>query len=212
MSYSKINICNLALAIVGADAIRDFDEGNKRSRMADVFYEPVKDYVLTRMDWSFARRFKMLNKVTTDPDAIPPGYFAYQLPNDCRTPREIIPLGSRDPWEILGDLLICHLDTADGAEVGLYYTATGTSVARFTDPFVNTVALGIAVKLAPPITQDAEMTSALYSQFANEMREAWEADANIGNRYREYDETPENDTFVNPDLANFLGSTKTQFL
>jgi len=204
MSYSKISICNLALAIVGADAIRDFDEGNKRSRMADVFYEPVKDYVLTRMDWSFARRFSMLNKVITATGTIPPGYFAYQLPNNCKTPRELIPLGSRDPWEILGDLLICLLDSEQGDNVGLYYTATGTSVARFTDPFVNTVALGIAVKLAPPITQDAKVTEALYEQFTKEMKEAWEADANIGNRYREYDETPENDTFVNPDLANFL--------
>ena len=36
-------------------------------------------------------------------------------------------------------------------------------------------------------------------QFNIEQANAWESDANIGEDYREPDELPENDTFVNVD-------------
>ena len=202
MAYSKISICNLSLAICGAGAIRDFDEANKRARMADVFYEPTKDYLLSRIDWSFARKFKKLNLLSLPEDEVPEGQYPYQLPNDCKVPRILTPVGGRTSWELLGDILMCD----QPSNVALYYTATGTPVARFTDPFVNVLALGIAVRLAPPISQDSDLVDSLYKQFLNEQKECWESDANIGNIYREFDEDPSNDTFVAPDLAGYLGN------
>ena len=200
MAYSKISICNLALAIVGAAAIRDFDEPNKRARMCFTFYEPTKDFLLSRLDWSFARKYKQLNQLALNVDEVPKGMFPYQLPNDCKTPRYITPVGSASAWELMGDVLFCR----QPGNVALYYTAFETPVSRFTDPFVNVLSLGIAVRLSPPITQDAALTNSLYKQFISEQQEAWESDANIGNMYREFDEDPNNDTFVHPDLATYL--------
>ena len=37
---------------------------------------------------------------------------------------------------------------------------------------------------------------------------AFAIDANASNDYRALEELPEYDTFVNPDLAGFLGTTK----
>ena len=55
---SKIGICNLALAHLGADSIRSFEETNKRARMADVFFDQVRDYLLSKFDWPFFRMRK----------------------------------------------------------------------------------------------------------------------------------------------------------
>ena len=200
MAYSKISICNLSLAMCGAGAIRDFDESNKRARMADVFFEPTKDYLLSRIDWSFARKFKHLNLLDIPADEIPSGLYPYQLPNDCKVPRILTPAGGRTRWEVMGDRLFCEQPSG----VSLYYTAVNTPVARFTDPFVNVFALGIAVRLAPAITQDKQLVDSLYKQYISEQKECWETDTNIGNIYREFDEDPNNDTFVSPDLASFL--------
>ena len=63
MIYSKIGICNLALAAIGEDSIRDFADGNKRARMCDVFYETTRDYLLGQFDWAFARRQQALQQL-----------------------------------------------------------------------------------------------------------------------------------------------------
>lgn len=194
MAYSKVGICNLAFALVGASAIRDFDESNKRARMAEVFYEPTRDYLLSKFDWPFARSFKNLQKLSTTDIDVPEGMNAFKLPNDCRTPRDIHPLGSRVKWEVYGSALLTPEES-----VGLYYTKQETNPTRFSDTFVNVLALGLAIKMAPSITQDKQLVQSLVQQYEMAKMEAWESDANIGNMYREHDEDPNNDRFVYPD-------------
>ena len=195
-SYSKVGICNLAFAMIGASAIRDFDESNKRARMAEVFYEPTRDYLLTKFDWPFARKYKKLQRLAASDTDIPDGLFAFQLPNDCKTPRNIAPYGSRVKWEVYGTSLVAATETAS-----LFYTVQEVNPTRFSDTFVHLLSLGLAVKLAPVITQDKQLVATLQDQFIRGQNEAWESDANIGNLYREYDEDPNNDTFVNPEIA-----------
>ena len=196
MIYSKVNICNISLAALGEAPIRDFDENNKRARMCDIFYEQVKDYILSKHDWTFARSFKALQQLDLPADEIPIGMYVYQIPDDCKTPRNIHPLGHRDMWEIMADRLFANKET-----VSLYYTKRDVPVTLFTDGFANLVSIALAVRMAPAITQDKALTKALYEQYIRERSECWESDANIGNQYRQYDEDPNNDTFVNPDLV-----------
>ena len=194
MATSKIQICNLALAAVGADAIRSFDEANKRARLCDVFYETQRTYLLSRFDWPFARRFKQLQQLALDADELPLGNYAYALPADCLTPRDVWPEGSRDFWEVFGESLYTELSA-----VGLYYTADISDSTKFSNSFVHTMWQGLAVRICPAITQNIKLTQELFSQYRIEERESWENDANVGNKYREYNEHPDNDSFVNPD-------------
>lgn len=199
MSNSKISICNLALAALGEDAIRSFDEANKRARMCSVFYDQARDYLLSKFDWPFARMLASLQPVVLDEDEVPDGEYAYQLPADCLTPRDLYPKGSRGYWRIAGNALFCSLTEDD--DVRLYYTKRVTDTILFSDTFVALLYLLIAVRISPAITQDKGVTRAMKEQYEIEVREAWESDANIGNDYRSYDEDPENDTFVNPDIT-----------
>lgn len=200
MSVSKIGICNIALAMLGADSIRAFDENNKRSRLCDVFFETTRDYLLSKFDWPFARKLTELQAL--DPVAmditVPIGQYAYQLPSDCKTPRDILPRGSRTPWSVIGTMVYCRIPP-DSEPVILKYTVQAVDSSIYTNTFINLLALGLAVKLCPALTQDKKLTTALMDQFNVEQANAWESDANIGEDYREPDETPENDTFVNVD-------------
>ncbi len=197
MPNSKISICNLALASLGEDSIRSFDEDNKRARMCDGFYEQAKDYLLSKFDWPFARKLKELKEVVLPDEEIPDGEYAYQLPADCKTPRDLYPAGSRDYWRIAGRVMFCRKSPED--DIRLYYTQAVTDVTQFSDSFATLLYLLIAVRMSPAITQDKSLTQALSQQYQVEMREAWESDANIGNDYKPYDGDANNDTFVNPD-------------
>lgn len=197
-STSKIEICNVALAMLGADSIRSFDENNKRARMADVFFDFTRDYLLSKFDWPFARKFAKLQPLSTDEMTVPEGKQPYQLPNDCHTPRDIHPPGSKDPWSVMGKVLYCNTLSGEG-DVFLYYTAASLEVSQYPHTFNNLLALGIAVKMCAAITQDKALQSALTDQFGVEQVNAWESEANVGEDYRMHDEDPNNDSFVYPD-------------
>jgi hypothetical protein len=193
MAYSKIKICNMALAALGADSIRSFSESNKRSKQCEVFYELVREYLLFKFDWGFARGFKKLQRLE-DVDT-PVGTYAYALPADCKIVRDLYPRGSKQWWDILNNAFICRITES----VQIYYTRKEESPARFSDAFAYLAALLLAVKLAPSITRSSSTTKALYEQYLREEADAWESDASQGNDYRPADEDPNRDTFVFPD-------------
>ena len=195
MSMSKIQICNLALASLGEESIRSFDEGNKRARLCDVFYNITRDYLLSKFDWPFARTFKYLNEVIIEHE-IPEGLRVFQLPADCETPRDVHPLGTAQKWYIQGDKLYTRLERA-----GLYYTKRETNISLFTSTFSNFLSIGLAVRLCAPITQDKQLAQDLTKQYRLMQTETWESDANIGNTW-EPDDYPHNDSFVHPGLSD----------
>ena len=199
MAHSKIQICNIALASLGAGPIRAFDEDNKRARMCDVFFDICRDLLLSKFDWPFARKYVQLQQV--DAGAllleVPDSEYVYQLPADCRTPRDLQKRGNDVPWRVMGDKVYCMLEE----DVYLFYTSQETNFALFTDTFANLLAMLMAVRMGPALTQDKDLVKSLTAQYGLAQAEAWESDANIGDNYREYDEDPNNDTFVNPDGA-----------
>ena len=201
MAVSKIEICNVALAMLGADSIRDFSESNKRARMADVFFDFTRDYLLTKFDWPFAKKFAQLSALDPAPLQIPEGTYPYQLPNDCHAVRDLAPPGSRQQWQVMNNVLYCRIDPEndEGYMPKIYYTSKAVDVSKYSSTFNNLLALGLAVKMCPAITQDKALAGALAEQFMLDQQNAWEADGNIGNNYREPDEDPNNDTFVYPD-------------
>lgn len=203
MAISKIDVCNLALASLGADAIRSFDEHNKRSRMASNFFNSTRDYLLSKFDWPFARKYAKLEEVdsiTAEID-VPEGFTIFGIPSDCRTPRDILPEGSKTPWSVVGLYIMIPTGFSSNYSGNVYlkYTHQALNTLIYSDTFSNLLALGIAVRMAPAITQDKTLTNILYEQYAREQLEVWESDANIGNAYRMHDEDPNNDKFVYPD-------------
>jgi len=192
--YAKIDICNLALASIGADLIRSFDDKNKRARMCDVFYDFTLRFLLGKHDWAFARGYATLKEIDLEEfdSEVPAGQRAFLLPVDCARIQSMLPEGSVNQWEVFGR----YLYTPYQGTVRVKYTKIINDCYLFSEGFINILSLGIAVRLCPSISQDKALTSALYKQYKLELNDLSTDDANIGNGYREYDETPENDSFV----------------
>jgi len=202
MPQSKVDICNLALAHLGLESIRSIDEDNKRARMAKVFFDSLRDQLLTKFDWPFARRYKKLSALDLDESEIPSNLYPYALPAGCLVPRDIAPRGSSTRWIILGSdrgpTLFC--ETAAGEDgIYLYYTHQEVNPAAFSTTFSFLLGLGMAVFMSPALTGTRSLTKQLNDQFIVEQSNVWEADANGENDYISYDSDPENDKFVNPD-------------
>jgi len=196
MASSKIHICNVALAALGAESIRSFDENNKRARMCDVFYESMKEYMLGRFDWPFARGYKKLQPLDQDSIDVPPGMTAWAVPSDCAVVRDLMPPGSADRWSVSGNILYCQKGVSDN--VYITYTRLDADVGMFSGTFALALSYGIASRICAVITQDKKLGATLETQFQTELYNAMEVGANEGNDYRAYDDDPNNDTFVNP--------------
>ena len=188
----------MALALLGAQSIYSVNDQNKRAKMADRFYDMSRDYLLTRFDWPFARKIAQIQPVAEGEIDLPTGNYAYKLPADCRAPRDFYPPGSDDYWYVISDYFVC-LIPGGSQDIFITYTAQEVDNAKFSDTFSELLSVLLAVKMCPAITQDKELFKSLYGQYIQESRDCWESDANIGNMYREHDEDPEEDTFVNPD-------------
>lgn len=205
MAQTKIGICNIALAMLGEDAIRDFNEKNKRARMCDVFFAVVRDELLAQFDWSFARKLAKLQPIDMDEAGLksPDGMYAYQLPNDCLSPRDLHPMGSKQQWIVMERYFYCFRDpdtiTDSDDGVFLYYTAAALDPSKFTPSFAMLLATGLAARMSPSISQDSDLTQRLEEKYRLTQLDAWEVDANASNIYREFDDDPKNDSFVNPD-------------
>lgn len=201
-AYSDVDICNIALAYIGADSIRSFDETNKRSRLCGIFFPSMRKMLLDGFDWPFARKLAALAAAPTTVTT-PPGWYAYALPSDCSRVRDLYPPGSRDPWELIGRYLHCAMSE----NVHVYYTVKEIETARFSEAFSQLLALGVAVRLCMPITQNRDLYKSLAEEFRVMKMEVWEAEANTGNSYRAYNENPDNDTFVNNEVQDAFNYT-----
>lgn len=195
MAHSKVSICNQALGILCITGITALTKANKQERACEALYDGARTYLLSKFDWPFAKKFVSINEVDTTDMDVPANFRVFELPNDCLNPRDLYPEGGQDTWTIMGNQL--YTTKADDS-LYLYYTANIVDTNLFSEAFVNLLAQYMAVKLCPSLTQDKKLAAQLAEQFRNEQHEAWESDANAGNIYKRYDNTPDNDTFVSP--------------
>ena len=194
---SEIDICNLALVAIGAEQIRDFTGANKRERVCETMYSHVRDKLLAGYDWSFARVIASLRE-TVGAEANEYGT-GYDVPNDCLRAIDILPLGRGQRWERIGASIFTSVP-----EPKLRYTKRETNTGLYTMAFVDALSLQLAVAIAPTIRQNDKYEARLEQRATAALMLAQEEDAGQGEDYRHPDNDPNNDSFVNPDLADSI--------
>lgn len=153
MATTEVQVANLALAYVGhAAPILSFNDNTAAARACRTVYEPMRDALLERYNWKFARKHAVLALLAGVERTA--WEYCYELPVDCLAPRAIWP-GIRTPrldqripfdWEA-GDTGPSILVT-DQVDAELEYTAKETTVAKFTPGFVKALAWAMAVELS----------------------------------------------------------------
>lgn len=197
MAVTEAELCNLALSRVGSRVIlNSLDESNVEARTCKVHYPTTRNALLELYAWPFAEREAYLSAIS---GATRFGWgFVYALPADCLAPRYIftgsrnpfpaspiapawpgttaVPAQGRVPFSIAdgnADATGRILKT-DATPCPLVYTAKITSVALFSDTFVEALSWWLASELfgALPIKPQTALTAAQMFQRAQYIAQA----------------------------------------
>lgn len=154
MPITKTEICNMALGMLGAQLLADFDtDTNTTGVLCRLFYPTAIKVILEDMPWTFAtKRASLTTPVVSTPIF---GYAtAFQLPDD------FIQIIETDPeeasWQIEGTLILTDQNT-----LGIRYVYSVEDTALLSAHVVQALSAKMAALLAMPVTRNLEITDAM---------------------------------------------------
>ncbi len=175
MAFAVVDIANLALMMLGEEAIGSMDESSPRAETCANFYDHTVEEVLRLHDWNCARARAELAQLVETP-AMEWSYF-YQLPVDCLAIRKAQDSGGQDgyPWEREANRLVTDME-----EVFIVYTRDINVPALFDSTLRSAIAARLAWYMAYKLTQSRALQKEALSQFGMIMASSVGADAAEG--------------------------------
>lgn len=184
---SEVDICNLALANMGANAnVASISppEGSVQAQLCARFYPIARDKLLEDHEWSFAERRQYLALYATNPTDS--WLYAYALPADCVKPRAVLlpkstdDTATQDYVESTADdgskIILTNVEDAV-----LVYTRRVTDTAKFGALVIDALAWLLTSFLAGPIikgSEGAKVKESAYKMYITEKGRAAVADSN----------------------------------
>ena len=168
---SDIQICNLALTMLGQAPISSLSQSVPRAEKCNAVYETLRDVEIASHNWRFATEYVLLTQLDEEPDF---GYNnVFQLPNDYA---KLIRLDSElVEYRIVGNKLYTDED-----EIGLEYVKKVTNAGEFSDFFVDLLAARLAKELAWGITNNRTLSIDMAENYNIVRRRAIGLDSQIG--------------------------------
>lgn len=178
MSFSKIEICNGALALCGETSITSLSQEGKPARVLARNYDIVRKKTLTRYRWNFAKKRVEL---AADPSAPPFGFtYKYQVPNDLI---QLIGLYDRqepqrnytsadEPYKREGPYIL-----SDVTPLKIFYIADITDTSQYDPSFATVFEYALAIKIYYDLTKGTDRYESLKRDMAQAVREARFANA-----------------------------------
>jgi len=179
MASSDVEICNIALQLLGAEPIVALDEGTQRASLCNQFYATARDTTLRDHQWNFAQVRVLLTKESTAPAW---GFdFQYQLPVEpyCLRVNEPFPMEAEWVVESNADGTGRKL-LSDNDNIGIRYTARIVDPNLFTPMFVTALAHLLASMMALPLTEDFRQTQLMEAKYKALLSEARSIDSQEG--------------------------------
>lgn len=178
----KVEICNMALARIGAAQISSFNESSEQAQACLQFYEPCRRSVLRNYPWSFAtRRVKLalLQEKSFDYK------YAYRYPVEALYIRKLY--DNEKGWplrkvkhQIVGDangkIILTDMDLA-GAEI----TADLSDASVFDAEFCEALAWKIGGEIAMRVTGNINMANYCNQAYEHFINNAKADDSNESN-------------------------------
>lgn len=166
---TETDICNLALFHVRAKEIGDIDEQSAQGEACRVLYPAARDYILSQIDWGFAKTTRTLSLKSEVPAEWD---YLYDFPNDCHEVHYIVPPGGSGslassgvkldnldidhiPYEIIIDSSGEKGIATNQESATLAYTKKVETVSLFTHLFKEAVAWRLAIGLATKLGGDS---------------------------------------------------------
>jgi hypothetical protein len=166
---SDVDICNLALNLLGAESIQNISppDDNDRAKACAAFFPQSRDAVLRAHEWRFAIRRQELNK-DTPPNPISGYAYQYVLPTDPYCLR-VLDLNDDDTldWVVEGRRLLTDESTAK-----IKYVSRVTDTGYFDPLFVDALAARLAMDLSMVITKSQKVLQAMATLYDYRIAEA----------------------------------------
>ena len=156
---SKTQICNLALAQLGASRLTSITDNTTEAKLCNTFFDDIVDEVLIESPWSRSIKRVALVKTTNTPAF---GFDSeFQLPTDVLRVIEINneSLGNI-PFAIEFDKL-----NIDASAVSIKYISRLTNTGDFGVALTRAIVARLAAELAYPITGSPQIAQSLYERF-----------------------------------------------
>lgn len=83
MTKTKLDICNMALAILGQDYLSSLQEDNQRAVLCNQYYDIVRQQLLRAHDWGWARTKDKLVVLREEEDSPEYNTIVYRKPAAC---------------------------------------------------------------------------------------------------------------------------------
>lgn len=188
---SKVEICKLALAWLGAGHITSLDDSSEEARLCKLSYETSRDTVLESREWTFAVKRFILTPTNDDPKF----YWAkeFVLPTEIlrvlTVERQSI-VGSNElssnlieheqmNWVREEDKILANWDS-----ISIRAIIRITDETKFSPSFVHTLAARLAADLAIPITRSKTLQEQMFALYQAKLSDAASLDGMQGRSKR----------------------------
>ena len=170
---SKVEIANLPILDLGGNAISSFTEGSKEANLVSAYWNAVRDEMLGKFNWSFAKKWLSLAE-DTGYDIMRDDYeYAYTLPSDYI--RDVLS-GTREINYVRKGTNILSNETPFNLE----YIWRIEDTTLWPLYFDEVVAARLRSRLAIPLSKKGTKTTDWYQMYLLELDQAKTQDAMQG--------------------------------
>jgi len=208
MSYSEVDICNLALTRIGHGQIASLGEGSKAGDLCTLHYPMCRDSLFRAHPWNFTIRREALAASADYTPAFEFDYY-FPLPTDCikviRTDFEAGGSSSTAVYgfpgmsgyvndavpyrlenhSVLGRVIACSESTLE-----IEYIAKVTDPAQFDELFVDLLAQRLAAEICVAFTDTQSLAKQMWEVYQSKLVEARTIDAQEGSAREIVDLSP----------------------
>ena len=170
---SKVDICNEALNVLGANTIASLTETSTTAVLCNRIYDTEVDYLLRQHPWNSALQEANLAAVTGTP--VVGWLYKFLMPTDPYCLRVINVYDTSDN-EVNFECRGRHI-YADVSSIDLIYVGRMADPSAYDSMFMKTLVDLLAYRLAYPVTRSKETTETMFAAFRNSLSDAMSVDS-----------------------------------
>lgn len=166
---SEVEICSMALRLLGGEAITSFDDNTKRSNMCRDFYPSIRDAALRAYPWNCAKYRMALAQLAATPETGTDHDWAYQYPLPTNPYCLWVPKSLNEDLEykIEGRNLL-----TDEATVTIIFIRRLEDTGLFDALLIQAIMARLASEFAYPITGQISLAREMWELYGAKLREA----------------------------------------
>lgn len=184
---SKVQICNLALAKIGAARITSLTDGTESANLCNTIYDDIAEEVMMEGPWASTLTRTSLARTTNTPSFEYTYEFQLPVSPNCLKVLKVNDLVEGDiDFRIEGDKLLCN-----ESSVKILYISYLTDTQSYGTSLKRAITSRLAAELAYPITGNASLVAELARQYERDVDRGLADSTSQGS----------NDTVVSDDLT-----------